>query len=175
MKNQRLNLYQIDIKYIRNLHRIDDHVMSVSPQISKNNRTFVGIITVCGKQEYCIPLTSIKEKHLNIRDKIDFTKIYDGKKAIAALNFNNMIPVNESQLFPIDIQINESDSPALKGYKKLCQKEISWCRIHHYDIINKASVLYKKYLSGEPLLCRSRCLNFPKLEEECKKYNAGRP
>lgn len=32
MKQERLNLYRIDMKYIRNLHNIDDRVSSVSPQ-----------------------------------------------------------------------------------------------------------------------------------------------
>lgn len=38
-------------------------------------------------------------------------------------------------------------------------------------ICNKANVLYKKYLSNEPFAGRNRCLNFPKLEAECEKYN----
>lgn len=33
MKQNRLNLYLIDMKYIRDLAKADDHVMSVSPQI----------------------------------------------------------------------------------------------------------------------------------------------
>lgn len=37
------NLYKVDMKYIRNLHNIDDKVLSVSPQIGKDNRVFVGI------------------------------------------------------------------------------------------------------------------------------------
>lgn len=33
MEQKRLNLYLIDMKYIRNLAKADSHVMSVSPQI----------------------------------------------------------------------------------------------------------------------------------------------
>ena len=172
MKNIRLNLYHIDMKYIRNLHRVDDHVMSVSPQIGKDSRTFIGIIVICGTQKYCVPLTSIKSKHLNMRDKIDFTKIYDGERPIAALNFNNMIPVTEEQLIPVDIKIKKSDSVEVKNYKKLCQKEITWCRMHQYDIVNKANVLYQKYISNDSLACRERCLDFVSLERACRNYNA---
>lgn len=171
MKNTRLNLYHINMKYIRDLHKVDDHVMSVSPQIGKESRTFIGIIVVCGVQKYCVPLTSIKPKHLNMREKIDFTKIYDGERPIVALNFNNMIPISEAQLLPVDIKIKKNDSKEVKNYKKLCQKEIAWCRAHHNDIINKANVLYKKYISDEPLACRSRCLDFERLERECRRYN----
>ena len=160
------------MKYIRDLHRVDDNVMSVSPQIGKESRTFIGVIVVFGMNKYCVPLTSIKSKHLNMRDKIDFTKIYDGERPIAALNFNNMIPISEEQLTPVDIKIRKSDSKEIKNYKKLCQKEIAWCRIHHYDIVNKANVLYQKYISNEPMACRNRCLNFVRLEKECQRYNA---
>ncbi len=44
MKQPRLNLYLVDLKYIRNLSHVDDNVMSVSPQIGKSTRPFVGII-----------------------------------------------------------------------------------------------------------------------------------
>lgn len=41
-------LYKVDIKYIRNLHKIDDKVLSVSPQTGKDNRAFVDIVVICG-------------------------------------------------------------------------------------------------------------------------------
>jgi protein AbiQ len=37
-------LYKVDMKYIRNLHNIDDKVLSVSPQAGKDNRVFIGIV-----------------------------------------------------------------------------------------------------------------------------------
>ena len=50
MKQEKLNLYHIDIKYIRNLHHIDDRVPSVSPQIGKQNRVYVGLVTFAIKK-----------------------------------------------------------------------------------------------------------------------------
>lgn len=46
MKQKHLNLYLVDIKYIRDLAKADEHVMSVSPQISKEKRPFIGIIVI---------------------------------------------------------------------------------------------------------------------------------
>lgn len=43
MEQKRLSLYQIDLKYIRDLAEVDDNVRSVSPQIGKEKRPFVGI------------------------------------------------------------------------------------------------------------------------------------
>ena len=72
-----LNFYYIDLKYIRNLSRADDNVMSVSPQVGKENRPFLGIIILIGGQKYCIPLTSPKKKFENMKSQIDFIKIFD--------------------------------------------------------------------------------------------------
>ncbi len=60
-------LYKVDMKYIRNLHNIDDKVFSVSPQTGKDNRVFVGIVIICGIHKYCIPLSSSKEKHRKMK------------------------------------------------------------------------------------------------------------
>ncbi len=41
---QDFKLYKVDIKYIRNLHNMDDKVLSVSPQTGKNNRFLSGLL-----------------------------------------------------------------------------------------------------------------------------------
>ena len=48
----KFKLYKVDMKYIRNLHHIDDRVLSVSPQTGKDTRVFVGIVIVCGTHKY---------------------------------------------------------------------------------------------------------------------------
>ena len=52
----RLSLYTINMKYIRNLHKFDDNVFSVSPQVGKADRPFVGVVVICNEKQYCIPL-----------------------------------------------------------------------------------------------------------------------
>lgn len=58
MKQERLNLYLIDMKYIRNLHKADDKVSSVSPQIGKQHRIYVGIIfcAITGNISFHFPM-----------------------------------------------------------------------------------------------------------------------
>ena len=107
-------LYKVDMKYIRNLHNIDDKVLSVSPQAGKDNRVFIGLV---------------------------------------------------------DTTIFKRDRENIRYYKKLCTLELEWCQTNNEVICNKANVLYKKYLSNDPFAGRNRCLNFPKLEAECEKYN----
>ena len=104
------------MKYIRNLAKADDHVMSVSPQAGKKTRPFVGIVVVCGTKEYCIPLSSPKPKHKSMKNDVDFTKIMDGDKLIGVLNFNNMIPVAESCITPLNLRIAGKDDAAARNY-----------------------------------------------------------
>lgn len=54
---KRLNLYSLNIKYVRNLSNADEKVMSVSPQVGKENRPFVGTIVICDDKKYCVPLS----------------------------------------------------------------------------------------------------------------------
>ncbi|MBO7126930.1 type III toxin-antitoxin system ToxN/AbiQ family toxin [bacterium] len=74
MKQERLNLYFLDMKYVRYLHNADDKVQSVSPQIHKENRPFVGIIVICDEHKYCVPLDSAKEKHKTQNNDVDNLK-----------------------------------------------------------------------------------------------------
>ncbi len=128
MKASRLHLYNIDIKYIRNLSKIDNNIMSVSPQINKQTRPFVGIVVICNNLKYCIPLSSPKPKHLSMRNDIDFSKIFDkSNKLIGVLNFNNMIPVYEDVLKEIDIRIFPQDDSYTKKYKALLNDQLDWC------------------------------------------------
>jgi len=60
--NKKLKLYNVNMKYIRNLHNIDSNVPSVSPQIGKQTRPFLGIIVLVNKAKFCIPLTSNSNK-----------------------------------------------------------------------------------------------------------------
>lgn len=165
-------LYKLNMKYIRNLHNVDDKVLSVSPQMRKNNRVFIGIVIVCGSHKYCIPLSSPKEKHKHMKNSMDFSKIEVNVKLLGVLNFNLMIPIEEEQLQYVDTTIFKRDRESIRYYKKLCAQELEWCQANSEVICNKANVLYKKYISNELFAGRNRCLNFPKLESICKKYNS---
>lgn len=100
--NKRLILYNVNIKYIRNLHKVDNNVPSVSPQIGKQDRPFLGIIILINNSKFCIPLTSnSKKKHKNfeaMRENITFRKIRDknGKLSIKLKNYKNTRPAEQN-------------------------------------------------------------------------------
>ena len=172
--SNRFKLYNVNMKYIRNLHNVDDNVPSVSPQIGKQARPFLGIIVLINGSKFCIPFTSNsakKNKNFEtMRENITFRKIYnkDGK-ILAALNLNNMIPVREEYVTEIDLKIYPTDTQELRRWKKLCIKELDWCQSHQGEIERLANELYKMYISDKPFGKRKICLNFPALERECNK------
>lgn len=176
-----LKLYQIDMKYVRDLHNADDRIESVSPQIGKANRVFVGIVVTHDDREYCIPLSHPKEKHKNMANNSELHKIEVEGKLIGVLNFNLMIPVTEAQLIPVDLKVHSKDTPAVKAWKRLCIKELKWCRNKDNETVirDKARNLYhlctteQLLPNGQPKIFKgkNRCVDFKKLEKVCDKYN----
>ena len=172
MKQKRLNLYHIDMKYIRNLHNVDNRVSSVSPQIGKQHRIYVGIVVMCNERKYLIPLSHPVEKHKKMSPRADFDKITDKHgKLLGVLNYNLMIPVTEQQLIKVNLGTNKWDSISDKYYKQLCIDELNCCRKNADIIINKANCLYKFCVGESNYKGKNRCLDFKKLEMECDKYN----
>ncbi len=106
--------------------------MSVSPQINKDIRPFVGVIVLVNNKEYCVPLSPPKEKYKNKKNSIDFMRIIDESikdvngmgKILGALNFNNMLPVNNSVIIPINIKCTKTDNQKTISYKKLLSKQL---------------------------------------------------
>ena len=172
MKQERLNLYRIDMKYIRNLHNVDNRVSSVPPQIGKQHRIYVGIVVICNERKYLIPLSHPVEKHKRMNPRADFDKIINKNgKLLGVLNYNLMIPVEEQQLLKVDLKADKDDSVGEKYYKQLCIDELNWCRKHADVIINKANCLYQLCTSESNYKGKTRCLDFKRLEAECEKYN----
>lgn len=159
------------MKYIRNLHNIDDRVLSVSPQIGKDERPFLGVLIICNNRKYCVPLSKPKQKHLKMRDKIDFKKIVHQGTLLGVLNFNLMIPVEDAQLKRIDTKIRKHDTENVRKRKLLLIQELEWCNEHVSVLSNTANVLYQKYISGEAFSARKQCLDFPRMEIECQQFN----
>lgn len=171
MKQSRLALYLIDMKYIRNLAHADDNVMSISPQTGKSTRPFVGVVVICDEKQYCIPLSSPKPKHNKMANDVDFMKLLDGDRIIGVLNFNNMIPVNDSVISRIDIRPDAHDIPSTAHYKRLMAKQLTFCQKNRDVIIKKANKLYQLITSGmaNHLLIK-RCCDFSSLESVLKRY-----
>lgn len=179
---EKLNLYYIDMKYVRNLSHVDDHVMSVSPQRQKQSRPFVGIVVMLNGRNYCIPLSSPKSKFEKMKSQLDLFKILDNRhknsngapKLLGVLNINNMIPVDKAVIKEVDLRVSPKDDRETQRYKELMQMQIKFCRQNADVIFSHARKVYDLVMltpEKNRNLTR-RCLNFVALESVLEKYLA---
>ncbi len=82
-----------------------------------------------------------------------------------------MIPVEEAQIYKVNLKPDSNDSVGEQHYKQLCIGELSWCRKHQEIIVNKANCLYNLCQNESGYKGKARCLDFAKLEQICDKYN----
>ena len=134
------------MKYIRELHKVCDHVPSVSPQLGKDNRHFIGIIVMVNSRMYAIPITrhdGKPQKRKTLHNNAGYTKV---------ITETGRLEKNRKRdLKFISDYVNEED--------------------HSREIANKAITLYNQYISNEPFKIRKYCLPFNELEIVCDKYN----
>lgn len=173
---ERLRLYRLDTKYAQNLAQKDSHVMS------KENRPHLGIVVPIKGRKYCIPLTSIegKEKFKNQKTKIDCICVRDLSQknengafpTISILNVNNMVPVDESVITPIDIKICKDDSKETINDKILQTKELDWCQKNSEMITSHATRLYNIVVNHPQKNYNlvKRCCKFDVLEGVLEKW-----
>ena len=106
-----------------------------------------------------------------MKNDVDFTKIMDGERLIGVLNFNNMIPVDESCVSSLVLRITEKDDIPSKKYKKMAIKQIEWCRNNQESIVKKANKLYEMIQSEKAsAFLKNRCCDFTRLEKVLQKW-----
>lgn len=178
MARNELHLYRIDIKYIRELHKICDHVPSVSPQLGKDNRHFIGIVVMINNRMYAIPITrhdGKPKKRKTLQNNDGYTKVVtDTGRFVSGINFIDMIPITPKQLLPMDdYSIKNSDSRLEKARKRDLKYISDYVsnNEHSREISDKAIALYNRYINNEQFKTRKYCLPFDELEVVCDKYN----
>ena len=160
-----MKFYYVTDKYINYLREYDNKVCNNKSQ----TRPYIGIVLTINNFNYYVPLGSPKPKHLKMKNTKDFRKIKGGE--YGALNFNNMIPVPDSELIIIDINGIENQK-----YKRLLQNQYRAIKGDWETIVVTASDLHKLYFDDESnlspydLKIKSRCCNYKILEELCDKY-----
>jgi len=162
-----LKLVRIDSTYCDYLRAFDNKVAYNKDK--KELRPFVGVLFTIKDCEYFAPLASPKPKHLKMRNTIDFFKIEDGK--LGAVNFNNMIPVNQNNYELIDLDKYTIIDEEIK-YQKLLKEQLLWLNENFKTLKNKSFKLYDLYNKGKlSKNIADRCCNFKLLEEKCAEYN----
>lgn len=161
MRNPLLRLVYIDSKYIRFLFQFDNRVMYNKGQ----RRPYIGLLFEVKGHKYYAPLTHPREKFLTMKNDVDFMRIDGGK--LGAINFNNMIPVRNEAIIPIDVS-KVSD----QKYKMLLINQLKFFDDHETNILDRATKLYHSYKNKTlRQAVRNRCCNFIYLEKVSKRYD----
>ena len=163
----RLSFYVVDAKYCDFLREQDPCVPYTMDE--KARRPFIGILISVNGNDYYAPLSSPKQKHLSMKNQIDFIKISGGE--YGAINLNNMIPIHANAIVPVNMRIGKEDSEEDIKYKNLLANQLSWCNAHKNFIIKKAQELYSIIAAGKafPNLAK-RCCNFLLDEVRMREY-----
>ena len=162
-----LKIVRVDSNYCDYLRQFDSRV----PYNNENKelRPFVGILFNVNECEYFAPLSSPKPKHKKMSNGIDFLKIDDGD--LGAVNFNNMIPVESSNYWLVDLDRKYEEISEQKYYI-LLSKQLEWLDSNYDKVKKKSSKLYQLYITNKlPNNIKDRCCNFKLLEEKCALYN----
>lgn len=161
-----LKIVRVNSDYCDYLRKFDNKVAYNKHE--KELRPFIGILFKIENCEYFAPLASPKEKHIKMKNKIDFLKIKGGE--LGAVNFNNMIPVKEHNYYLVDLN-RTNLSISEQKYQQLLKQQLQWLNEHYNQLKNKSFKLYQLYNNGRlPENIKERCCNFKLLEEKCLEY-----
>ena len=157
-------LYYIDNEYVDYLRKFD----KIVPYNKERTRPYIGIVYTYNNMKYFAPLSSPKEKHLNMNEKQpDIYKIDDGKLGI--VNINNMLPT------PIECLTEVIPTIKDEKYKNLLQNQLTFINTpkNAIDLLKKVNYFQKRYRENNlPENIIKRTCNFIILEQKCKEWNS---
>jgi len=113
---KKLKIVKINSKYCDYLRTFDNKVPYNAGL--KELRPFIGILFTIDKCEYFAPLSSPKPKHKQLKNTIDLIKINNGTYGV--INFNNMIPVTQSNYEEFNLNKKCNDE---KEKKRIIERE----------------------------------------------------
>lgn len=160
----KLLLVRVDSEYCNYLRTFDEKVPYNFGE--KELRPFIGVLFEVENCKYFAPLSSPKPKFLQMKNKIDFLRIDNGR--LGAINFNNMIPVNIENYVLIDLN-KETTLANEQKYLKLLKEQLNWLNANYAQVKNKSLKLYQLYnMNKLSKNIMDRCCNFQLLEEKSK-------
>lgn len=155
-----IKLFHVSSAYVDYLVPYAPHLFHNRQKGQKNERKYIGILLHIHGMDYFAPLSSFKEKHIHMKESLDFIKI----KHYAVINLNNMFPVPPRLYTYVDIS-KESNSK----YKSLLA-EYRYIKSIEEKIRKNAVYLYR-LKAGETISpLTKRCNDFLLLEELCRNY-----
>lgn len=161
---QTLLLYRISQPYLQYLFQFEPKVMCNKDGLY--DRPHVGILLEQNGHKYFAPLSSYKPKHERIKNYAIFRVLDTNGKKLSVIQFNNMIPILDSEITEIDFDNEPED------YKILLQKEYLFIEKNSEDILTKAAKVYKDVVETQNPFFVRISNNFNLLEEKYIHFRA---
>lgn len=168
-----MNWCTIDIDYMNYLKEFDKRIPNIEYGEYKFKPFFSPLFTK-GNLTYVTQISSKKERHLKMKEQIDFIKIYDNenKNLLGVVNLNYMFPVPNDKI----INVSYKDIDKYRKFKTEQEKntyiyllKIEMKKIRERKINLLAEKLYEIVKTNS--FISKRCLNFYFLEEKANEYN----
>lgn len=163
---QRVRFYRIDLDYVKYLWEHDNKVQYNMDETDDYNkrRPYIGIVLRINNFKYFAPLEHPRRSHKTLKNNPHILKINNGLHGLIA--FNNMIPVDNSELIEFNFNDEETD------YQKILKSQFIFCDNNKKRISKHAKDTYNKVvLNKEPFFIKVSC-NFKFLEEKCLEYKS---
>ncbi len=182
----------IDIDYLKALHAVCPEV----PYREKGyeHKPFIGLLVWNKGQQYAIPLSSAKPKHITWKNATSdrfliyetttaasmtpqdiFLPLEDAsatfpmvKHIFSVIDLKKMIPVNSHVFTPVYINPTAQDSVDVIKYKILLTKELRFCIKIKDALLKKASKLYQRQITTGKVI--PFCVDFKRTEQVCNQY-----
>ena len=156
-----MQFYHITDEYLHFLRTIE---AKVQPNYSGKNKPHVGVLLNIGLHQYFAPISSYKpHKHDKIKNKTIFrlNEPKNDSKHLAVIHINNMIPIVQTEVEPMDFSTHPD--------KSLLEKEYRYVIKHQGAIQQQAQELYEAAKNRESFYGQLSN-DFAKLEKEYRNY-----
>lgn len=158
-----MQIYKIDIGYLKFLHTFDNRVQ-YNPNYDDNknqNRPYLGVLLNVNGCNYFAPLEHPRPSHRTLKNNLHIFKIKEGRLGIIGLN--NMIPVPQQALISFDINKEPNSHILISQYIE--------CKRHWSNIESRANAVYQRRVILQNRLDKKFCCDFSLLEKKCIEYN----
>ena len=171
--DNKLKWYVVDKEYVSYLKKFDDKVENIN--YTERLKPYIGILITINEINYYVPISSVKEKHYQMNEDMDFIKIVENDRILGVLNLNNMIPIDNENVRVLKYkEIDEyrkfKNDKEKHLYISFLNFELRLINDKIDKIKSNAVELYNEKINRPNSKISKRCCDFKLLEEKCREY-----
>ncbi|MBQ9659133.1 MAG: type III toxin-antitoxin system ToxN/AbiQ family toxin [Clostridia bacterium] len=171
--DNKLKWYVVDKEYVSYLKKFDNKVENIN--YTERLKPYIGILITINEINYYVPISSVKEKHYQMNEDMDFIKIMENDRILGVLNLNNMIPIDNENVRilkykEIDEYRKFKNDKEKHLYISFLSFELGLINDKIDKIKSNAVELYNEKINRPNSKISKRCCDFKLLEEKCREY-----